>query len=317
MQLVRQNNNNERLSLDVASPPQVMVNQDHQVPDIEMINIDDSNQDQQIADMDVVEETNSNLNSTQNTLSSCMSARQNMVEVHIVSSSQRHCCVCQKESGRKCIPKKAIVKAWLSTRVFIPFNNRLCKEHLQNQEFDATSLQTLQEKAALSSVIGTEFVELTEELSKFCEELYEKPRLTMEDNSLKDEEVKTLFSLTRSQFDDLHQYVATDLRKNSSRTTKDALAMYLIKLRLNLPQTVIRIFFELPTQSKVSEAITAVSESLLRRFTPNFLGYRHLNENQLQDHQSEFLRRIFCLDPTANIIVADGTYIYVQKSSGI
>jgi len=45
MQLVRQNNNNERLSLDVASSPQVMVSKDHQVPDIEMINIDDANQD--------------------------------------------------------------------------------------------------------------------------------------------------------------------------------------------------------------------------------------------------------------------------------
>ena len=128
--------------------------------------------------------------------------------------------------------------------------------------------------------------------------------------------MKTLFSLTRDQFDNFHQYVATDLRKSANRTTKDALAMYFIKLRLNLPQKVIRILFGISTQSKVSEAITAVSESLFRRFTPTFLGYRHLNETQLQSHQSEFLRTIFGLTPAANIIVADGTYIFMQKSSG-
>jgi len=69
-----------------------------------------------------------------------------------------------------------------------------------------------------------------------------------------------------------------------------------------MSQKVIRILFEISTQSKVSEAITAVSESLFRRFTPTFLGYRHLNETQHQSYQSEFLRTIFGPTPAANII---------------
>ena len=318
MQLVRKNDDDEIEEGTHCSPPsQVTENHDHQVPDIEMVNIEDLNQDPSNTNMDAVNETNSHTISTQSTTLSSLSSRSNKVEVHTVSSSQRHCCVCHKESGRQSIPKKAIVKTWLSIRVFVSFTNRTCKNHLQNQEFDAASLSVLQAKATLSSVNGSEFMELTEELSKFCEELSEKSRLTMEDTCLKEEEVKTLFSLTRDQFEDLHQYVAADLRKSSNRTTRDALAMYLLKLRLNLPQAVIRILFGISSQSKVSEAITAVSESLLQRFTPKFLGYRHLNEMQLENHQSEFLRTIFGLSSTANIIVADGTYIYVQKSSGI
>ena len=318
MQLVRKNDDDEIEESTHCSPPsQVTGNQDHQVPDIEMVNMEDLNSGLPDANMDAVNETHSHPISTQSTTLSSMSSRQNIVEVHTISSSQRHCCVCQKESGRQSISKRAIVKAWLSIRVFIPFTNRICKHHLQDQELDAPSLSAIQEKASLSGVNGSEFVELTEEVSKFCEELSEKSRLTMEDDSLKNEEVKTLFSLTKDQFDDLHMYVAADLRKSTNRTTRDALAMYLIKLRLNLPQNVIRILFGVPTQSKVSEAITAVSESLLRRFTPNFLGYKHLTDMQLQTHQSEFLRTIFGLSSTANITVADGTYTYVQKSSGI
>jgi len=195
--------------------------------------------------------------STQNTFSSSTTNRQNKVEVHTVSSSQRYCCVCHKESGRQSIPKKAIVKAWLSIRVFISFTNRICKEHLQNHEFDAPSLLALQEKAILSRVNGSEFLELTEEISQYCEKLTERAKLTMEDASLEDEEVKTHFSLTRPQFEHLHQYVAADLRKSSNRTTRDALAMYLIKLRLNLPQAVIRILFGM------SNAVSSLMETIM------------------------------------------------------
>jgi len=76
--------------------------------------------------------------------------------------------------------------------------------------------------------------------------------------------------------------------------------MYLIKLRLYLTQAVIRILFGNPSQSKVNEVITSVSESPLRRFTPRFLGYKHLTDMQLQTSTE-----------------ADGTYIFVFKSSGI
>jgi len=150
-------------------------------------------------------------------------------------------------------------------------------------------------------VNGYEFSGLTEEISQYCEKLSERAKLTIEDASLEDEEVKTLFSLTRPQFVKLHQDVAADLKKSPNRTTKDALAMYLLKLRLNLPQAVIRILFGISTQSKVNKAITAVSESLFRRLTPPFLGYRHLSETPLQSHQSQFLWKIFGLTPAANI----------------
>jgi len=44
-------------------------------------------------------------------------------------------------------------------------------------------LSVLQKKATLSNANEAEFVELTEELSKYCEELSGMSRLTMEDAS--------------------------------------------------------------------------------------------------------------------------------------
>jgi len=46
-----------------------------------MVNVNDLSQDQQVDNMDVVNETNSNPIFTQNTSSSAISDRQNMVEV--------------------------------------------------------------------------------------------------------------------------------------------------------------------------------------------------------------------------------------------
>jgi len=106
MQLVGENDDeiNEQ-SIDCLPTLKVPEDQDHQAPDIEMVNIEDSNADQPNSEMNEVNENNSYQISTQSTTSSSASRRQSKVKVQTVSSSQRHCWVCQKESGRHSIPK--------------------------------------------------------------------------------------------------------------------------------------------------------------------------------------------------------------------
>jgi len=138
----------------------------------------------------------------------------------------------------------------------------------------------------------------------------------MEDESLNDSEVKTLFGVNRGQFDSLHAHVAPDLRSSCNRTRRDALAIYLMKLRLNLSQEAIGILFGTQNQSRISDTISTVSNAIYEKFTPKYLGYTHLTPHQVQSHQSQFLNKIFDLNEGTNIVVADGTYIYVHRSSG-
>ena len=58
MQLVRKTDENEE-NLVFSSPPQLSEDQDHQVPDIEIDNINDLNENSQNTEMTVPNETNS------------------------------------------------------------------------------------------------------------------------------------------------------------------------------------------------------------------------------------------------------------------
>ena len=240
----------------------------------------------------------------------------NGVEVHSIPSSQRKCCVCKQETDRQTIPKAAIIGAWLDIRVFVPFKNRSCRRHIQNGSFDPASLSAIQHMACLSTVSANDFLILNEELSLLCERSRNKQKITMEDESLNDSEVKTLFGLNREQFNSLHIYIATDLRSSCNRTIRDALAIYLMKLRLNLSQEAIGILFGIQNQSRISDTISTVSNSIYEKFTPKYLGCTHLTPFQVRSHQSQFLNKIFDLSENSNIVVADGTYIYVHRSSG-
>ena len=66
------------------------------------------------------------------------------VQVHTIPASQRKCCICKSENGRSAIPKSAVVSAWLDTRVMVPFRNRACNSHFENNALNTSSLEILQ-----------------------------------------------------------------------------------------------------------------------------------------------------------------------------
>jgi len=253
---------------------------------------------------------------TQHSTSSSGTQRSSGLEIHVLPSSQSKCCICGNSSSRNSVPKSAITGAWLDTRVFVPYKNRTCKTHIVDGEFDESSLDIIRNKGILSIVPGAEFLTLNEEISKLCENRGKKKVITLEDDSLSDEQVRTLFGINQEQIDVLYSYIVHDLRNSKNRTTKDALGMYLMKLRLNMPQEAIAIFFGVSSQSRVSETIAAVADSIYTRFTPQYLGFGHLTSEELQKHQSKYLQAIFDLEPDSNLVIADGTYIYIDRPSG-
>lgn len=90
--------------------------------------------------------------------------------------------------------------------------------------------------------------------------------------------------LSLEQFNNLLSYVSAHLRSSKNRSVRTALGIFLMKMRLGISQTLIAFLCGLPSQSNVSEVITAVMEALLKEFVPKFLGFNHLPRLELKTH---------------------------------
>uniref|UniRef100_K1RAW0 DDE Tnp4 domain-containing protein n=1 Tax=Magallana gigas TaxID=29159 RepID=K1RAW0_MAGGI len=69
---------------------------------------------------------------------------------------------------------------------------------------------------------------------------------------------------------------------------------------------------------KVRRAIVSARTSLMRDFVPHNLGFNHITrEEVIQNHTRQLARNLMTEDISSNpaILVLDGTYIYIQKSS--
>ena len=147
--------------------------------------------------------------------------------------------------------------------------------------------------------------------------IFEKQkRLDFENSiSLSDDEYKTLTSLSKVQFDDLiSRIVTSNIRNTSNRSIRTAVAIMLCKLRLGLSNSILAILFQLPNKRAISRAIESARAALMQNFVPDNLGFNHVTRREIIDeHTSAISRELMCdAESDRAILVADGTYIYIQ-----
>lgn len=131
-------------------------------------------------------------------------------------------------------------------------------------------------------------------------------------------DIKTDTGLTLEQFRDLfHRLPSLPLQfkyDKNSKTSSDSLYIYLMKLRTGRTHDDIGNFFNI-NRNTVTERINKVRLAMETDFVyenVNFLRSRA----DLAKHTSLFSQRLFCNGDTSRpVLVLDGTYIYVQKSS--
>ena len=116
-------------------------------------------------------------------------------------------------------------------------------------------------------------------------------------------------------FDQIYGAICDRVLDTRSRSGKNALAMLLIKLRMDISQTQIGVLFGLD-QQRVSEAIDQVSLQLNQHFVPHYLGYQHISKTDLAAQHSTVLSSVLTRSERDQaVVILDGTYFYVQKSS--
>jgi len=122
-----------------------------------------------------------------------------------------------------------------------------------------------------------------------------------------------IFSL--GQFDNLLSNI-TSMRNSYVRSVRVALAVFLVKMRLGISNRVLATLFHLKNKRVVSRIVHAVTQALLKDFVPYHIGFEHIErETILKHHQTYIASKLMADKDDQVIVVMDGTYLYVQKST--
>lgn len=106
------------------------------------------------------------------------------------------------------------------------------------------------------------------------------------------------------------------MRNSRCRSIRVALAVYLSKLRLALSNSVLATLFHLNGKRHVSHVIEQVRNSLRQKFTPKYLGFKHISRQDVLDrHQTIIANTLLTSNSDQVCVTIDGTYLYIQKSS--
>ena len=106
------------------------------------------------------------------------------------------------------------------------------------------------------------------------------------------------------------------MRNSRVRSVRVALAVFLTKMRLGLSNSVLACLFQLKGKRAVSRICHQVRVALMNDFVPYHIGFQHITRDTvLAHHQTRVATELLTDGPNQVVLVADGTYLYCQKSS--
>ena len=106
------------------------------------------------------------------------------------------------------------------------------------------------------------------------------------------------------------------MRNSYIRSVRVALAVFLVKMRLGMSNRVLSTLFHLKSKRVVSKIVHQTAEGLLKDFVPYHLGFQHIDRKTvLQNHQTSIASQLMTDGDDQVIVIMDGTYLFVQKSS--
>ncbi|CAF1173234.1 unnamed protein product [Didymodactylos carnosus] len=166
------------------------------------------------------------------------------------------------------------------------------------------------------------FQELKEQIQnkdKMLNNLKERPPLNLDNHEepMSDNNYHVLTGLTRDRFNDLCSHIPpSSLRHSDIRTPRMAIAILLVKLRLDLSHQALCTLFGLEEKMQISRILDSTCSALGQYFVPKHLGFGHITRTDvIQKHTRPLAQQLLVDDdPTKAIIILDGTYVCIQKS---
>ena len=210
---------------------------------------------------------------------------------HRLPKSTRKCSVCSLyfSDVSVLIPDGSRIHSFLNENIFIPLGSRTCKKHLVEGIIKTSMIAIIKNNYVNTCAIKiTELMEILDAIKNELNilnlknnELTKQPPINI-DNSYRftSNEYHTLTGLYREQFDELCFIIPTSTIYNTQlRSSRQAIACLLIKLRLGLTHQTLATLFGLPDTTSVSRVLESARSALIKHFVPNNLGFQHISRD--------------------------------------
>lgn len=131
-----------------------------------------------------------------------------------------------------------------------------------------------------------EIVSLFNDLRKVAS-TSQSPRMSFDNHLLSDADYKTLLRVSMDQFIDLNQHVIS-MRNTKERTIRNAIGIFLFKMKCGLSNTLIATLFGVSSRRQVARIIHQTRTALVRDFVPLHLGFSHMSRDTIvNDHTTD------------------------------
>ncbi|XP_045173214.2 uncharacterized protein LOC123534842 [Mercenaria mercenaria] len=239
-----------------------------------------------------------------------------LLKLPVSARSHKTCIVCKKNATTKNkiirIPSSAIAQAFVEKFIFVDFKNRCCASHLENGHFTQESLNALKENKLADRLSRTDILHLLKNVRTF---MLQSKFLNFDCTyNMSDDDFHTLTGISKGQFEDLVKHV-DKLRDTEVRTARNCIGIFLVKLRTGLSNKLLSVLFGI-TPAQIQRSITSARLDLMESFVPENIGFEHISHSQFcENHTTPIAKELFTNADDQAVLVMDGTYIYVQKSS--
>lgn len=217
--------------------------------------------------------------------------------VFYAGSGHKKCVFCGKSvtSEMQLMPRSARLDVLLLHRVFVPHGVRCCSSHLINgTRLCLDQAFNLKDRSRIPTSLSSGDVrDLLDDFSSLFNELQFSPRLDFDDPFLTNEDYEAWTGWSNAQFDLIFDEVSSFLRTSENRTTRNAMAIFWIKLKTNLSFRQIGSLFNINGDSEkrrlcAAKAFDSVRNLLIEYFVPNHLGIGHMPIEDTKAHNTAY-----------------------------
>ncbi|CAF0777785.1 unnamed protein product [Didymodactylos carnosus] len=217
--------------------------------------------------------------------------------VTFTGSGHKRCVVCPASVSSKMVlmPKPARLDLPLFYRLFAPHGVRCCTSHLLNGDrLRPDEHIDIENRLSIpTSLSPTEVRELFNDLFSLIDALRSSSHLDFDNPSLTNEDYQAWTGWTKEQFNLMFQYISNHLCSSSNRTTRNAFAIFWIKLKTNLSFRQIGSLFNMPGDSetrrkRASDAFDSIRELLILHFVSEHLGIGHTTVDDAKTHNTAY-----------------------------
>jgi hypothetical protein len=202
---------------------------------------------------------------------------------------------------------------FIKSNIFIPPGSRCCDEHtfkgrLRPGAFDQVRPYKITNTSFSSTDVIIWFDLFRNHYNSFRYFDFDLPF------TMSEVDCYNLTGISKLNFEHLIQLLGdSNINYSSNRSLRNAVGLFLTKLRLGVSNKVLTTIFQFSNSKAVSRTLTAVRQAMLLNFVPHYLGFDHVSrQDVINKHSSPLAQRLLSEKPDTVVLVIDGTYLYVQ-----